>query len=166
MKIAREIRHFSSLAYAPPEPLLYGVSPHPVQCGLGLTIGGGLVYPEVNFTLPTIDINRETWPDVVAHYEQMASEILRRAAALAAPGIVLEFELLPAMTENPEWGAEITALLKRQMRAYHEKYGLPCALRVTPTDMRDKLKPPLIAVWASRGSNFECLARALRRGRR
>jgi methanol--5-hydroxybenzimidazolylcobamide Co-methyltransferase len=32
--------------------LMYGVSPHPLACGLGLTIGGGQVFPEVNFTLP------------------------------------------------------------------------------------------------------------------
>jgi methanol--5-hydroxybenzimidazolylcobamide Co-methyltransferase len=142
MRTAHQVRHFTSLAYSAGQPLMYGVSPHPLSCGLGLKIGGGLVYPEVNFTLPMIDINQETWSDVVAHYEQMAREILRRAASLSAPGIVLEFELLPAMTEHPEWGAEITALLKRQMRAYNEKYGLPCALRVTPTDMRDQLKPP------------------------
>lgn len=142
MPAERETRRFSSLAYSAGEPLVYGMSPHPLTCGLGLTIGNGLVYPEVNFTLPAIDINQKTWTDIVAHYEQMASEILRRAASLSAPGIVLEFELLPAMTEHPEWGAEITALLKRQMRAYNEKYNLPCALRVTPTDMRDQLKPP------------------------
>ncbi|MES2219914.1 MAG: methyltransferase MtaB domain-containing protein, partial [Acidobacteriota bacterium] len=142
MMTTREIRHFSSMAYSAAESLLYGLCPHPLTCGLGLTIGNGQVYPEVNFTLPAIDINRETWSEVVAHYEQMASEILRRAASLSAPGIVLEFELLPPMTEYPEWGAEITSLLKRQMRAYNDKYGLPCALRVTPTDMRDQLKPP------------------------
>ena len=142
MMTARETRKFSTLAFSGAEQLLYGVSPHPLNCGLGLTIGDGLVYPEVNFTLPTIDMNQQTWTEVLAHYEQMASEILRRAAALVAPGIVLEFELLPPMTDRPEWGAEITALLKRQMRAYHEKYSLPCALRVTPTDTRDRLKPP------------------------
>jgi len=142
MNSVRQSRHFSSLAYSAAEPLLYGVSPHPLNCGLGLTIGGGLVYPEVNFTLPAIDINRETWSDIVAHYKQMASEILRRAGSLSAPGIVLEFELLPAMTEHAEWGAEITALIKHQMRIYNEKYSLPCALRVTPTDLRDQLKPP------------------------
>ena len=55
----------------------------------------------------------------MAHYEQMAEQILRRAVSLGVPGIVLEFELLPPMTERPEWGAEITALLKRHL------HGLP-----------------------------------------
>ena len=138
----RTTRRYSALAISRAEQLLYGVSPHPLNCGLGLTIGGGPVYPEVNFTLPPMNITEQTWTEVLAHYKQMSREILRRAASLAAPGIVLEFELLPAMTERPEWGAEITALLKRQMRTYHEKYHLPCALRVTPTDLRDQLKPP------------------------
>jgi len=86
----------------------------------------------------------ETWPEVVTHYEQMAEQILRRAGSLAVPGIVLEFELLPPMTERPEWGAELTALLKRHLNAFHEKHQLACALRVTPTDIRDQLKPPLM----------------------
>ena len=64
--------------------------------------------------------------------------------ALQVPGLVLEFELLPAMTERPEWGAEITALLHRHLRAASESSGLKCALRVTPTDIRDQGKPPLL----------------------
>ena len=42
--------------------------------------------------------------------------ILKRAVALQVPGIVLEFELLPAMTETPAVGAEITAILHRHLR--------------------------------------------------
>lgn len=135
---------YHELAISHPEQLLYGVSPKPLRCGLGLTIGAGVVFPEVNFTLPPMNITVDTWAEVVAHYEQMAAQILRRAASLAAPGIVLEFELLPAMTERPEWGAEITRLLKQYLQTYHEKHNLPCALRVTPTDIRDQLKPPLM----------------------
>lgn len=105
----RAIRKYSSLAIQSQDRLLYGVSPHPLECGLGLTIGGGLVYPEVNFTLPTMSMDDGTWGEVVAHYEQMAGQILRRAASLRTPGIVLEFELLPPMTERPEWGAEYGA---------------------------------------------------------
>src|SRR5208283_5010893 len=113
----RTKREFSALAIRSKDQLLYGVSPHPLTCGLGLTIGGGQVFPEVNFTLPAMNIEPDTWAEVVAHYEQMSEQILRRGAALAVPGIVLEFELLPPMTERPEWGAEITALLKRRLRA-------------------------------------------------
>lgn len=138
----RAIRKFTKLAVPSLDQLRYGLCPHPLACGLGLTIGGGQVFPEVNFTLPPMNMSDETFPDVVAHYEQMAEQILRRAASLAVPGIVLEFELLPPMTERPEWGAELTALLKRHLKAYHEKHHLSAALRVTPTDIRDQQKPP------------------------
>jgi methanol--5-hydroxybenzimidazolylcobamide Co-methyltransferase len=122
-----------------------------------LVIGGGSVFPEVNFTLPPMNMTDETWPEVVAHYEQMAEQILRRAASLAVPGIVLEFELLPPMTERPEWGAELTALLKRHLQAYYDKHHLAAALRVTPTDIRDRLKPPLMRT----GQAWERLNRSL-----
>ena len=125
-------RRYTTLAIPDRDALLYGVCPHPLECGLGLTIGGGLVFPEVNFTLPPMNIEDATWVDVLAHYEQMAEQILPRAASLRTPGIVLEFELLPPMTERPEWGAEITSLLKRHLTTYHDNHNLPGALRVTP----------------------------------
>ena len=159
----RVVRTFTNLAIASQEQLVYGISPHPVTCGLGLTIGGGLVYPEVNFTLPPMNMTEETWPEAVAHYEQMAAQILRRSASLGTPGIVLEFELLPPMTQRPEWGAELTSLLKRHLKAYYEKHGLACALRVTPTDIRDQQKPPLMRSgepWERLKRSFELCAEA------
>jgi len=153
----RAVRKYSTLAIQNQDQLLYGVCPHPLECGLGLVIGGGSVFPEVNFTLPPMNMTDETWPEVVAHYEQMAEQILRRVASLAVPGIVLEFELLPPMTERPEWGAELTALLKRHLQAYYDKHHLAAALRVTPTDIRDRLKPPLMRT----GQAWERLNRSL-----
>ena len=135
-------RHYAELAIPEADGLIYGVAPHPVSCGHGLLIGGGLVYPEVNFTLPVLTISEETWPQVLGQYEEIASAIIKRAVSLRAPGIVLEFELLPAMTESPEWGVEITRLLHRHLGEAHAKYGLSSALRVTPTDIRDQAKPP------------------------
>jgi methanol--5-hydroxybenzimidazolylcobamide Co-methyltransferase len=153
----RTIREYSTLAIPSQDQLLYGVSPHPLTCGLGLTIGAGQVFPEINFTLPAMNIEPETWPDVVAHYDEMAAQILRRAVSLSVPGILLEFELLPPMTECPEWGAEITTVLKRHLIACHEKHHLPCALRVTPTDIRDQQKPPLMRT----GEPWQRLKRSL-----
>ena len=100
------------------------ISPKPVNCGFDLTIGNGTVFPEVNFTLPVMNITQATWPEVLAHYEEMATNILKRAVAMKVPGIVLEFEQLPQMTEVPEWGAEITALLERHLKQAYEKHGL------------------------------------------
>ena len=153
----RTFRSYTRLAIPIQDQLLYGTCQHPLKCGLGLTIGGGSVFPEVNFTLPPMNMTDETWPEVVAHYEQMAEQILRRAASLAVPGIVLEFELLPPMTERPEWGAELTALLKRHLSAYYHKHRLAAALRVTPTDIRDQSKPPHLRS----GQPWERLERSL-----
>jgi methanol--5-hydroxybenzimidazolylcobamide Co-methyltransferase len=99
----------------------------------------------------------------VAHYDEMASQILRRAVSLGVHGIVLEFELLPPMTDHPVWGAEITAVLKRHLATAHEKYHLPCALRVTPTDIRDQQKPPLMRTgepWRQLKQSLELCAKA------
>ena len=108
--------------------------------------------------MPAIEVNSQNWPEIVEHYHEMADNILKRAVALAAPGIVLEFELLPPMTENPEWGAELTALLHRHLLDAREKSGLRSALRVTPTDIREQGKPPLLrsgAPWAQLKRSFE-----------
>ncbi|MFB3829622.1 MAG: methyltransferase MtaB domain-containing protein [Bryobacteraceae bacterium] len=149
---------YTSLAIGAPADLVFGRSPKPVRCGFDLEIGGGAVFPEVNFTLPAIAISRSTWPQVVAHYEEMARNILKRAVALHVPGIVLEFELLPPMTERPEWGAEIAALLHGHLAGAHAQSGLRSALRVTPTDIRDQGKPPLLrtgSAWENLRRSFE-----------
>ena len=148
----------SCLAYESAAELVFGRSRKPVACGFDLVIGAGQVFPEVNFTLPMISVEQATWSQVVAQYEEMATRILERAVALRVPGLVLEFELLPAMTETPEWGAEITRLLESHLHRAYEKHGLRCALRVTPTDIRDQGKPPLLrssAHWETLRRSFE-----------
>ena len=148
---------FTNLQISHPDELVFGHAPRPVHCGFGLEIGAGQVFPEVNFTLPPIDICEATWREVVAHYEEIAGAVIRRATSLAVPGIVLEFELLPAMTEKPEWGAGITALLHHHLKRAHEASGLRCALRVTPTDLRDQTKPPQLRT----GAPWETLRRSI-----
>ncbi len=149
---------YSTLAFPDPQDIVFGQASRPVSCGFGLTIGAGQVFPEVNFTLPVIDVIPANWGQVCGHYDEMARNILKRAVALQVPGLVLEFELLPAMTEQPEWGAEITALLHRQLRAASDKSGLKCALRVTSTDIRDQGKHPLLRsgpAWEKLRQSFE-----------
>ena len=163
MSSAFSPRSYSQLAVASADDLMFGVAPRPVRCGFGLEIGAGKVYPEVNFTLPTMSLTDETWPEVRAHYEEIGRQLLARAARLKSPGLVLEFELLPAMTERPEWGAEIARILKRHLAEANQKTGLPCALRVTPTDIREKVKPPLMRrgeAWEQLYRSFELNAEA------
>ncbi len=135
---------YNTLAICVADELIFGHSKQPVRCGFDLTIGAGEVHPEVNFTLPAMLITAETWNSVLSQYREIASSVLARCTALKLSGVVLEFELLPPMTETPEWGAEITALLHDALKAAYEKHGLRSALRVTPTDMRDQAKPPVL----------------------
>jgi methanol--5-hydroxybenzimidazolylcobamide Co-methyltransferase len=135
---------FTSTAVCGPQDLVFGRAATPVSCGFDLTIGAGQVYPEVNFTLPPMSITDTTWPEVLGHYEEIAEGVLARALALKVPGIVLEFELLPPMTDRPEWGAEITAILRRHLEEAHAAHGLKSALRATITDLRDQDRPPLL----------------------
>lgn len=135
----------SALAIPRAQDLIYGRAPHPVRCGLGpVEIGAGQVLPEVNYTLPTMEISEATWPEVVAQYRQMVSQILARAVALEVPGLVLEFEHLPPMTERPAWGEEIVKITRGLMEETHARHGLRVALRVTPVDLRDCNRPPLL----------------------
>jgi methanol--5-hydroxybenzimidazolylcobamide Co-methyltransferase len=138
------VRRFTSLAYRSSHDLVFGHAATPVRCGFDLTIGAGHVYPEVNFTLPAMSITDATWAEVLGHYEEIAEGVVGRALALRVPGIVLEFELLPPMTDRPEWGAEITAILLRHLEEAHAAHGLKSALRATITDLRDQVRPPLL----------------------
>ena len=154
---------YKELAIPDPAELIFGRAPRPLACGFGLTIGDGRVYPEVNFTLPALTVNEESWIEILEHYREIARNVVKRAVALASPGLVLEFELLPAMTERPEWGAEITAMLHDALRQAHQKHGLRCALRVTPTDIRDQGKPPKLRqgeAWDQLRRSFELCAAA------
>ena len=135
---------FARLAVARPDDLVFGRAPRPVTCGTGLKIGAGQVFPEINFTLPTMSIEDATWPQVRSHYERIAEAIVRRSTALHLPGLVVEFEQLPAMTERPQWGGEITAILHQGLKRLHESTGIPCALRATIADLRDADRPPLL----------------------
>lgn len=158
-----KIRRFTTLAVPHAADLCFGRASKPVACGFGLTIGAGEVYPEVNFTLPTMQITEATWPGVIQHYEEIATGVLARAVALRVPGIVLEFELLPPMTDRPAWGADITALLWRHLERAHKEHGLKSALRATITDLRDQDRPPLLRAgvpWEKVKRSFELCADA------
>ena len=133
---------FKMLAIPDPQQLMFGRTPNPMTCGFGLTLGNGQVFPELNFTLPTMALEQTNWPAVVAQYEEIGSIIERAAARLKPPGLMAEFELLPPMTEHPSWGAELTSVLLKHLDQLHKDTGIPCALRVTPTDIRDVTKPP------------------------
>jgi methanol--5-hydroxybenzimidazolylcobamide Co-methyltransferase len=133
---------FNHLAIADPADLRFGVSPRPLTTRDGLTLGGGLVYPELNFTLPPMLVEESTLPEVRRQYREIITGALQRAAELEAPGLVIEFETLPPMTENPAWAIELTRILLDAMQAAHAKHGLKSVLRITPNDTREMERPP------------------------
>ena len=136
------MKTFTTTAINSAAALIFGKAPNPVVCGFGLQVGAGQVYPELNFTLPTMLVEETTWPAVVAHYREIGAMLVRAAKRLQLPGLMVEFELLPPMTEHPEWGGEITSILTQHLQEAHASYNLACALRVTPTDLRDAVRPP------------------------
>ena len=136
---------FNQLAYPSVNEMMFGRALHPVTCGFGsLVIGGGLVYPEVKYTLPTMAVTPETHTEVLQQYETMTQSVLARAVALDVPGLVIEFEHPPQMTDRVEVGVEITALLARMMQDAYQTHGLKSALRATICDIREQGKPPRI----------------------
>jgi methanol--5-hydroxybenzimidazolylcobamide Co-methyltransferase len=151
------MKTFTTLAVNNAAELMFGKSPNPVVCGFGLKVGAGRVYPELNFTLPTMLLDETTWATAVSHYKEIGEMIVRAAKRLHLSGLMVEFELLPPMTERPEWGGEITELLLRYLQEAHDAYGLACALRVTPADIRDATRPPMLRS----GEAWETLCRSL-----
>ena len=136
------MQKFQELTIQKPADLLFGVAPKPLKTRRGMTLGGGLVYPELNFTLPPMFVDEATMPEVRGQYQQIITGALQRAVELEAPGLVVEFETLPPMTENPAWGIELTRILLAEMEAAHAKHGLKSVLRITPNDTREMERPP------------------------
>ena len=145
------------------DEFVFGVAPRPVRCGRGVEIGAGKVIPEINFTLPPIDINRDNWPEIRRQYTEMITGVTQRAVDLGVEDLLVEFETLPPMTVHPEWGAEITSLLAEHLQTAFEKHGLRSALRLTPNDTRDHVRPPRMRggyYWDGMVELFHAAARA------
>ncbi len=135
---------YKSLAIEEPSSLIFGVSPKPLTTRSGMVIGGGTVYPELNFTLPPMKVDASTMAEVRRNYEQIVEGALRRAADLEVPGVVIEFETLPPMTEHPTWALEIVKILLEEMKRETDRSGLKSVLRMTPNDNREFNRPPLL----------------------
>jgi methanol--5-hydroxybenzimidazolylcobamide Co-methyltransferase len=131
-----------SLAIPAIDDFVFGRAPRPVACGRAVVIGQGRVIPEINFTLPPMSVDDETWPEVRQQYAQMIEGVCQRAVELEVPALLVEFEALPEMTVRPQRGLEITRLLAEVLRRFDHQQGLKSALRVTPNDIRELARPP------------------------
>ena len=133
---------FRQLAISNPEDLIFGNSPKPVTTPRGLVIGGGIVYPELNFTLPSMSIDMNTLPEVKTHYREIMKGSLEKALHLHSEGVVFEFETLTEMTHTPAIGIELVKLMNEYCEEYYHKYGLKSEIRLTPNDLREFERPP------------------------
>jgi len=150
------VKLFKTLAIDDPGRLVFGRAAHPLKTRRGLTIGGGLVHPELNFTLPVMEISASTFPEIRRIYHDVAEDACRRALELECEGFVVELEFLIEMTQNPAWCGELTAIVDEVLESHFAARGLKSAVRATPNDLRELVRPPLMRS----GEHFENMLRA------
>lgn len=144
-------KQFNTTAYTDLSDFLFGKAKYPVALKNGMVIGGGIVYPEINFTLPTMSINLTHMPEVIENYKNIIKGVCERTRELSVPGFVAEVETLPPMTENPQWGIEVCKTVVDIIKDYEARYGIKGAVRITPNDIREG--PKLEHMW--RGQHWE-----------
>ena len=132
---------FTSLAISTPEKLIFGSAPRPVTTSHGVQIGSGRVTPELNFTLPPMEVTEATRSEVVGHYRQIVEGALKRCHELHQDQVVFEFETLLEMTLQPDLGVEIVTAMRELCDQGETKYGVRSTIRLTPNDTRDFDRP-------------------------
>ncbi|MDR3309401.1 MAG: hypothetical protein LBS80_05555 [Tannerella sp.] len=134
---------YNKLAINTPEGLMFGKALYPVTTRRGLVIGGGSVIPELNFTLPTISINADTFPAVCEHYRSIIADAIEHARGLHSNGVIFEFETLLEMTRTPAYGVELVTIMNDICEDNYQKHGFKSEIRLTPNDLREFDRPPL-----------------------
>jgi methanol--5-hydroxybenzimidazolylcobamide Co-methyltransferase len=133
---------YTTLAISNPKDLVFGRAPKPVTTRRGLVIGGGCVYPELNFTLPTMSIRPDTMPEVCTHYREIITGSLEKAFHLHSEGVVFEFETLIEMTQTPAIAIELVKVMNDICEEFYQKHGFKSEIRLTPNDLREFERPP------------------------
>lgn len=133
---------YKQLAIDDANGLIFGHARYPVRTRRGLHIGGGSVYPELNFTLPPMQINAATFPEIRAEYRGIVTEAIERAIQLESSGVVFEFETLLEMTLQPQLGIELVETMNEVCEHYFASKNFRSEIRLTPNDVRDYERPP------------------------
>ncbi|MBM3289826.1 MAG: hypothetical protein FJY92_06705 [Candidatus Hydrogenedentes bacterium] len=146
---------YRTLAIDDPDDLVFGRCPKPVTVADGMVLGGGEVYPEINYALPyETEVSARTMDDVDRLYARMANAALQRAYELEMHAIVVEVELVYDLTIHPEWGVRVVRTTRECIDAYAAK-GLRAALRTTVADIRELERPPRNRTGAEAERMFE-----------
>jgi len=98
------VQRFQNVAIADPSEPYFGSRPQPLTTRRGLVIGGGMVYPELNFAPPAMLVQETTMAEVGNRYRQIITGAVQRAVELEAPGPGIEFETLPPMPADESVG--------------------------------------------------------------
>jgi len=133
---------FKKLAISTAEELYFGTAPYPVKTRRGLEIGGGNIYPELNFTLPTMAIDKKDYSKVLQQYRGIVTGALEHALHRYSDGVVLELETLIEMTQVPQIGIDIVKIMNELCEENYIKHGLKSEIRLTPNDLREFERPP------------------------
>ena len=155
---------FKELAISNEKDLIFGSAPYPVTTRRGLVIGGGLVYPELNFTLPPMEVSLQNLDNVLKQYREIVTGALDRALQLESRGVILELETLLEMTQEPEIGVSIVKLMNDLCEDYHAGYGLASEIRLTPNDLREFERPPKASTSAHLDKMWELFERGAEAG--
>ncbi|MBT3242648.1 MAG: methanol--corrinoid methyltransferase [Bacteroidetes bacterium] len=134
--------YFKDLSISDPKDLLFGIAPNPINTKRGLQIGGGIVYPELNFTLPPIEVSISNQEAIFKQYSDIATGALKRAVELHSNGLILELETVVEMTQYPEIGVGIVTRMNDICEEYFIRHGLKTEIRLTPNDLREFDRPP------------------------
>ncbi len=135
---------YNKLIITNADDLIFGKAPYPIITSRGLEIGGGQVYPELNFTVPACqEISNNNIPELKKMYSKIVQSALERAVALQSSGLILELETLVEMTTNPNIGVEIVKSMNEICEEFFIKHGLKTEIRLTPNDIREFDRPPL-----------------------
>jgi len=128
---------FTSTAYQNLDEFVFGDAKYPVKLKNGMVIGGGTVYPELNFTLPPMSVVDDTIKRAYEHYQEIITGACERARELSVPGFSAEIELVPQMTFRPEWGGQTNKIVVDTIKEHDAKFGVKGAVRLTVTDIRE-----------------------------
>ncbi|MDR3279340.1 MAG: hypothetical protein LBT23_02405 [Synergistaceae bacterium] len=130
-------KEYTTTAYTDINDFVFGTAKNPVTLKNGMVIGGGTIYPELNFTLPTMALNDSTWPTAIDHYKEIITKTCERARDLEVPGFTAEIETVPDMTFKPKWCIEVCKTVVDIIKEHESKYGIKGSVRITPNDNRE-----------------------------
>ena len=133
---------YKTLAISNPQELIFGYAAKPITTRRGLIIGGGKVYPELNFTLPTMTVSLDTITEIKNQYKEIIQGSLEKAQHLYSEGVVIEFETLIEMSQTPEIAIELVLLMNELCEKFYQKHGFKSEVRFTPNDLREFERPP------------------------